>query len=516
MSCVVAYAFSKYFMNLKEYFSHDLLASVVVFLVALPLCLGIALASGAPLQAGLIAGVIGGVIAGTLSKSPLSIAGPAAGLTTIVIASITELKTFEAFVLAVFIAGAFQLIMGFARAGSIGHFFPTAVIKGMLAAIGLILILKQIPHAVGFDADFEGDESFYEEGGRNTFTSIMDAMNAFSSGAIVVSLLSIGVIILWERTISKKEGWISLIPAPLIAVVLAVVLSETFKTYIPAIAIEPKHLVDVPYFLNQQGSVFMHPDFTQFTNPVLYKVALTIAIVASLETLLSIEACDKMDPYRRITPLNRELKAQGTANMLSGLLGGLPVTSVIVRSSANINAGARTKASAITHGVILATAVLFLSSALRLIPLSALAGILITIGYKLTTLKLYKEMYAKGMSQFLPFVITVAAIVLTNLLAGVFIGILASVFFILKTNFQEAVIMVGEGQHYLLKFTKSVSFLNKSTIRNKFQLIPDNSNLTIDGSEAQFVDQDIKEAIRDFIETSKTKRIAVELKQIVI
>ncbi len=503
-------------MNFKEYFSHDLLASLVVFLVALPLCLGIALASGAPLQAGLIAGVVGGIVAGSLSGSPLSIAGPAAGLTTIVIAAIAELGSFEAFILAVFIAGIIQLTMGFIRAGSIGHFFPASVIKGMLAAIGLILILKQIPHAVGFDTDFEGDENFFEPGGTNTFTNLMNALEAFSGGAVIISIVAIGFIILWERVISKKKSWISLIPAPLIAVVIGVILSQVFKTFIPALAIDPKHLVDVPDFLNSQGRVFMSPDFSQFNNPVIYKVAFTIAMVASLETLLSIEACDKLDPFRRNTPLNRELKAQGTANMLSGLLGGLPVTSVIVRSSANISAGARTKASAITHGTILAASVLFLPTILRLIPLSALAGILITIGFKLTPPKLYKEMYAKGWSQFLPFIVTVLAIVFTNLLAGVFVGILVSVFFILKTNFQEAVIMVGDGKNYLLKFTKNVSFLNKSTIRSKFQLIPDNSTLLIDGSDAHFVDQDVKEAIRDFIETSKTKKIEVALKHLAV
>lgn len=505
-------------MNVKEYFSNDLLASLVVFLVALPLCLGIALASGAPLQAGLIAGVIGGIVAGSLSGSPLSIAGPAAGLTTIVIAAIAEVGSFESFILAVVIAGAMQIVMGFLRAGSIGHFFPASVIKGMLAAIGLILILKQIPHAVGFDADFEGDENFYEEGGRNTFSTIMDAMGAFSSGAVIVGLTSILIIVAWEKTIGKQKHWISLVPGPLIAVIFGVAMSQIFKVYLPSLAIEQKHLVDVPAFFSSEPGMggFTYPDFSQYVNPMVWKAAATIAIVASIETLLSIEACDKLDPYRRNTPLNRELKAQGTANMISGLLGGLPVTSVIVRSSANINAGARSKASAITHGVILAGSVLFLSSVLRLIPLAALAGILITIGFKLTTPKLYKDMYSKGWSQFLPFVITVAAIVFTNLLAGVFVGILVSVFFILRTNFHESVIMVGDGHNYLLKFTKNVSFLNKSTIRSKFQAIPENSSVTIDGSEAQFVDQDIKEAIRDFIETSKAKKIAVELKQLAI
>jgi MFS superfamily sulfate permease-like transporter len=491
-------------MNLKGYFSHDAVASLVVFLVALPLCLGIALASGAPLQAGLIAGIIGGIVGGSLSGSSLSIAGPAAGLTTIVLSAISELGTFEAFVLAVFIAGVIQFIMGLIRAGSLGHFFPASVIKGMLAAIGLILILKQIPHAVGYDADFEGDESFFEEGGRNTFTSIMDSMSGFSSGAVIVSLLSIALIVVWEKTLGKKKNWIRLIPGPLIAVIMGAALAPMFS-------IEAKHFVDIP-----EGLAFTHPDFSQLNNPAVYKVAITIAIVASLETLLSIEACDKLDPYRRSTPLNRELKAQGSANMLSGLLGGLPVTSVIVRSSANINAGARTKASAITHGVILGASVLFLSSILRLIPLSALAGILITVGYKLTPPKLYREMYQKGWSQFLPFVVTVVAIVFTNLLAGVFVGILISVFFILRTNFREAIIMVGDGRNYLLKFTNNVSFLNKSTIRRKFQLIPDNSTLLIDGSDANFVDQDIKEAIRDFIETSKSKKIDVELKHLAL
>lgn len=504
-------------MNLKQYFSNDLLASLVVFLVALPLCLGIALASGAPLQSGLIAGVVGGIVAGALSGSPLSIAGPAAGLTSIVIVAIQkDLQSFEAFILAVVLAGVIQVVMGFMRAGSIGHFFPASVIKGMLAAIGLILILKQIPHAVGFDADYEGDESFFEEGGRNTFTTIIDAVYALSEGAVVVSVVCITLIIVWEKFLKNKKGWVSFIPAPLLAVVVGVVLSEIFKTSVPALAIDSKHLVDVPDFLHSAGPMFMTPDFSQLNNPVVYKVAFTIAIVASLETLLSIEACDKLDPFRRNTPLNRELKAQGTANMLSGFLGGLPVTSVIVRSSANINAGARTKASAITHGVILAVSVLFLSSILRLIPLSALAGILITIGYKLTPPKLYKEMYQKGWSQFLPFVVTVIAIVFTNLLAGVFVGILVSVFFILKTNFQENIIMVGDGKNYLLKFTNNVSFLNKSTIRSKFQLIPNNSTLLIDGTNAHFVDQDIKEAIRDFIETSKSKKIEVELKHLAI
>ncbi len=503
-------------MNFKEYFSNDLLASIVVFLVALPLCLGIALASGAPLQAGLIAGVVGGLVAGSLSGSPLSVTGPAAGLTTIVFAYITKLGSFEAFILAVVLAGLIQVILGFVRAGSLGHFFPASVIKGMLAAIGLILILKQIPHAVGFDTDFEGDESFFEPDGHNTFTSIIDSVYALSEGAVIVSIVAILLIIVWTNTVAKSKSWISLVPAPLIAVVVGVVLSQLFQAFAPRLVIEDIHLVNIPDFLTKEGPIFTYPDFSQLNNIVIYEAAITIALVASIESLLSIEACDKMDPFRRNTPLNRELKAQGLSNMVSGLIGGLPVTSVIVRSSANINAGAKSKASSITHGVILAGSVIFFASILNLIPLSALAAILIMTGYKLTPPSLYKEMYAKGWSQFLPFIITVLAIVFTNLLYGVFIGILVSVFFILKTNFQEAVIMVGDGKNYLLKLTKSVSFLNKSTIRSKFQLIPNNSTLLIDGTEAHFVDNDIKEAVRDFIETSKAKNIQVELKHLAV
>jgi MFS superfamily sulfate permease-like transporter len=503
-------------MNLKSYFSNDLIASIVVFLVALPLCLGIALASGAPLQAGLIAGVIGGIVAGSLSGSPLSVTGPAAGLTTIVIAAINDLGSFEAFILAVVIAGVIQLALGFVKAGSLGHFFPASVIKGMLAAIGLILILKQIPHAVGFDKDFEGDESFFQQDGLNTFTSIIESFKSFSGGAVIVSVISIALIIIWTNTIAKKKTWVGLVPAALIAVLVGVLLTELFKSFMPGLVIEDQHLVNIPDFLTKEGPIFMYPDFSMLNKIHVYEVAVTIALVASLESLLSIEACDKMDPFRRNTPLNRELKAQGVSNIISGLIGGLPVTSVIVRSSANINAGAVSKASAITHGVILAAAVLFFSAVLSLIPLSSLAAILIITGYKLTPPSLYKEMYKKGWSQFLPFIITVLAIVFTNLLIGVFIGILVSVFFILKTNFQEAVIMVSDGKNYLLKLTKSVSFLNKSTIRSKFQLIPNNSTLLIDGTEAQFVDNDIKEAVRDFMETSKAKNIQVELKHFAV
>jgi MFS superfamily sulfate permease-like transporter len=500
-------------MNLKEYFSHDLLASIVVFLVALPLCLGIALASGAPLHAGLIAGVVGGIVAGSLSGSPLSVAGPAAGLTTIVIAAINDLGSYEIFLCAVVLAGVIQLTLGFIKAGAIGHFFPASVIKGMLAAIGLILILKQIPHAVGFDHDYEGDQSFFQQDGLNTFTEIIAAMDAFSAGAAIVSLVTIGIILIWGRPWLQRRKIFSLVPAPLVAVIAGILLALFFANSVPELAISQEHMVDVPNFL-AAGTALDFPDFTKMFNRKVLMAGVTIAIVASLESLLSIEACDKMDPLRRITPLNRELKAQGTANLISGLLGGLPVTSVIVRSSTNIASGAKSKASAITHGVILLLSILLIPTLLRLIPLSCLAGVLILVGFKLTPPSLYKQMYEKGWAQFLPFIITVLAIVFSNLLIGVFIGILVSVFFILRTNFRAAILLVNNGKDYLLKLRKDVSFLNKSTLRNIFLSIPSNSTLLIDGSEAHFVDQDIKEAIRDFIETSKAKQIQVQFKHL--
>ena len=500
-------------MNLKEYWSTDFKSSIIVFLVALPLCLGIALASGAPLFSGIVAGIIGGIVVGKLSGSPLSVSGPAAGLTSIVTASISELGSYEAFLFCVVLAGLFQIIIGFIKAGSIGHFFPSSVIKGMLAGIGLILMLKQIPHAVGYDADFEGDERFFQDDGQNTFSEIMQAWEFLTPGAIVIAALSIALLF-WHQQKLKNRKLFQVIPMPLVIVALGISLSSLF-TLIPYLQIEEKHFVSVPNLLNHSFSSFLiFPDFLAWQNPKIYITAFTIAIVASLETLLSIDACDKLDPYRRITPLNQELKAQGIGNFISGLLGGLPITSVIVRSSTNINNGARTKASTISHGVILFLAILFIPKILQLIPLACLAGILIVIGYNLTHPSLYKNMYEKGLSQFLPFITTVAAVTFTNLLQGVFMGILVAVFFILRTNFNEAIIMVNEGNNYLLKLTRDVSFLNKGTLRSKLQAIPANSQVIIDGTHSNFIDSDIMETIEDFILAGKTKSIEVNLKKI--
>lgn len=497
---------------IKRFFKNDFNSSVVVFLVALPLCLGIALASGAPMFSGIVAGIIGGIVVGALSGSPLSVTGPAAGLTSIVAVSIVDLGSYPAFLLSVVLAGIFQIILGYVKAGEIGHFFPHSVIKGMLAAIGVILILKQIPHAVGYDVDFEGDESFIQDDGQNTFTEILNAFEFMTPGAVLVGLVSIIILIAWERPLLKQINFVRQIPAALVAVLSGVLLNLLFNNYYPQFAIETKHLVSLPDIKAEGvGSLFIFPDFTFWKNPTIYVTAVTITIVASIESLLSIEACDKLDPYRRITPLNRELKAQGIGNLISGLIGGLPVTSVIVRSSANINSGAQSKASSIAHGVLLITTFLFIPGLLKMIPLASLAGILIIIGFKLTKPALYQQIYRQGISQFLPFIVTVVAVVFTNLLQGVFLGILVGLFFILKTNFKQAVIMVNDDNNYLIKFTKDVSFLHKAALRENLGKIPRDSQLTVDGSQSQFMDHDILETLIDFQEESKTRNIQVEL-----
>jgi MFS superfamily sulfate permease-like transporter len=492
--------------NLK----HDLPASVVVFLVAIPLCLGIALASGAPMLSGLIAGIIGGIVVGSFSGSNLSVSGPAAGLTTIVISAISQLGSYEAFLCAVVLGGFFQIVLGLLKAGTIGHFFPVAVIKGMLSAIGLILILKQIPHALGYDKDFEGDDAFFQSDGENTFSEIVNALNYFSGGAIIISVISIIILVLWDRPSIKNHGFLKFIPGPLLVVIFGILANAFFNSTIPALGIAAEHLVTLPNaaaFFEQMT----FPDFSNFANINVYVVAITIALVASLESLLSIEAADKLDEFKRITPLNRELRAQGIGNMVSGLLGGLPVTAVIVRSSANINAGARSKAAAIGHGVLLLTAVMAIPHLLSLIPFSALAAILIVTGFKLTKPSLYREMLRKGWNQFLPFIITIAAIILSNLLIGIFIGIAVGLFFVLKSNFREAISITNNGQNYLLKLNKDVTFLNKALLRKTFEQIPDNSTLIIDGGGTMFIDNDISETIGDFILNAPSRNITVEL-----
>lgn len=495
--------------------NYDLPASIVVFLVALPLCLGVALASGAPLFAGVIAGVVGGIVVGLFSGSALSVSGPAAGLTTIVLSSISSMGSFEAFLVTVFLAGLIQLIFGFLKAGSIGNYFPSSVIKGMLAAIGIILILKQIPHAFGYDRDFEGDESFFQADGENTFTELFHAFSFITPGALIICVMSIIILLVWEVPAVRRLKAARFVPAPLIVVILGLVMNEIFRTANSALAIGEEHLVSLPVSKDISDFIgqFTFPDFSAVTTTKCWIVAFTIAIVASLESLLSIDAVDKLDPMKRTTPLNRELKAQGMANMLSGLIGGLPVTAVIVRSTANLSAGARTRTSTVVHGILLLLTAVFIPTLLNKIPLASLAAILLSVGYKLAKPAIFIGMYKKGMNQFIPFVVTVLAILLTDLLIGITIGILVGLFFVLKTNFSRSIISVHVDGNYLIRLTKDVSFLNKALLRQTFSEIPDGSKVIIDGTRPAFIDQDIEEAIIDFRESASNRSITVELRQ---
>ncbi|MFM9028740.1 MAG: SulP family inorganic anion transporter, partial [Bacteroidota bacterium] len=460
-----------------KHLANDLPASLVVFLVALPLCLGIALGSQAPLMSGIIAGVVGGILIGFLSGSHLSVSGPAAGLTAIVVAALEKLPAYEAFLLAVVIGGVFQVLLGFLRAGVIGDYIPTSVIKGMLAAIGLILILKQFPHMVGYDADFEGDESFFQPGNQNTFTGLFEALSHVLPWACLIGFVSLIIQIVWEKWVAPQSNALKLIPAPLIVVAIGVGLNQTAINYFPDHALMTDHLVNIPVIssLAEVPSYFTWPDYGYISNMQVWITAITLALVASLETLLSIEASDNLDPLKRVTPTDRELKAQGMGNMVSGLLGGLPVTSVIVRTSANINAGAKSKLSSILHGILLASSVLFIPGILNMIPKSALAAVLIFTGYKLAKPTLFIQHFKKGMDQFIPFTVTIVSILLSDLLIGILIGCLVGLFFVMRSNFHSAVVVVNDDKRYLIRMRKDVSYLNKPVIKRKLEEIPADS-----------------------------------------
>jgi MFS superfamily sulfate permease-like transporter len=492
---------------------YDIPAGLVVFLVALPLCLGIALASGAPLFSGIIAGIIGGVVVGVLSGSEVSVSGPAAGLAVIVAASIVKLGSFEAFLVAVALAGVFQIGLGFLRAGVIGNYFPTSVIEGMLAAIGIVIFLKQLPHACGWDYDYEGDESFIQ-GNENTFTALTSALGAIEPAAVIISACSLAILILWETPIVKKHQTLKSVPAPLLVVMLGIALNELFKAVYSGFELKAEHLVALPVASNFQefSGQFKLPDFSALFQKEVYSVALTIAVVASLESLLSLEAADKIDAYKRISDANKELRAQGLANLLSGLLGGLPITAVIVRTSANVYAGARTRTSAVVHGIFLFACALFIPKILNMIPLASLACILLVIGYKLAKLSLFVEMYQTGKEVFIPFVITVVAVVFTDLLTGIIIGTAFGLLFVLQANHHSAVIVVNQDDHYLVRFNKDMSFVNKSELKEALRKLPDNCYVCIDGTKAMFIDNDIDDVINDFKEAAKYRGIDVELK----
>lgn len=494
---------------------NDFQSSLVVFLVALPLCLGIALASNAPLAAGLYAGIIGGVVIGAFSGSNISVSGPAAGLTVIVAGAIQTLGSFEMFALAVFLSGLFQILFSIVKGGTIGDYFPTSVIKGMLAAIGIILILKQFPHAVGFDNDFMGDESFEEKSGGNTFTQLLLALKLFHPGAVVVALISMAIMMTWEKQAGKKIKFFQLIPGALVAVIASVILNYLFGFISPALVINGGHLVTLPFSggFTDFFAGFNFPNWADLANPKVYTVAITIALVGSIESLLSVDAADKIDEEGRVTNKNRELLAQGIGNAVSGFIGGLPITAVIVRSSANATAGAKSKLSAIMHGLWLMLCVIFIPTLLNMIPLAALASVLILVGYKLTKPELIKKMYERGMNQFIPFAVTIIAILFTNLLMGILIGIVVGFVFVIKSNMHKSIVMVKDENMYLIKFYKDVSFLQKATLQKLLGTIPENSSVILDGSTSIFVDDDIVDVIEDFMKRGKCSGINVQLKR---
>lgn len=501
------------FSNLKS----DFASGLVVFLVALPLCLGIALASGAPLFAGIISGVVGGILVGSLSKSHLSVSGPAAGLTAIVLSAITDLGAFNIFLTAVLIAGVIQLILGYVKAGSISNYFPTNVIEGMLAGIGVIIFLKQIPHAFGYDPDYEGDFGFFQPDGENTFSEIFSLVNHVQSGSIIITLVSLVILIAWTKVTFLKK--LKLVPAALIAVLSGILLNEFFIQTGSSLAIGGEHLVRLPMpsSFNEFTTIFVTPDFTAFANNKVWIVGATIAIVASIETLLCIEASDRMDVQKRYTDTNVELKAQGLGNIVSSLLGGLPMTSVVVRTSANNNAGAKSKMSTIIHGVLLLVSVLSIPALLNKIPLATLAAILLLIGYKLANPKIMKHFWEKGKYQFIPFIATFFGVVFTDLLKGVALGIVISIIFVLKGNLKRAYNFrkeeYADGDVIHIDLAQEVSFLNKAAIKSTLMEIPENSRVVINAQDTVYIAHDILDLIREFKTTrAKDENIRVKLK----
>jgi MFS superfamily sulfate permease-like transporter len=498
--------------NLKSDFSSGL----VVFLVALPLCLGIALASGAPLFSGIISGVIGGIVVGYLSQSHLSVSGPAAGLTAIVLTAITDLGSFDIFLLAVLIAGFIQLALGFIKAGTISNYFPNNVIEGMLAGIGVIIILKQIPHAFGYDPDFEGDESFFQLDGQNTFSELFHVLNHIQFGSILITLLSLIILIVWNKVDLLKK--IKLIPPALVAVIVSIILNEFFIQSASSLVIASDHLVSlpVPETLDELKNIIVTPDFSAIFNSKVWIVAITIAIVASIETLLCIEASDRMDSQKRYTDTNVELKAQGVGNIISSLLGGLPMTSVVVRTSANNAAGAKSKMSAIIHGLLLLVSVLSIPTILNKIPLATLAAVLLLVGYKLANPKTVKHFWEKDkVFQFIPFILTFLAVVFTDLLKGVALGMIVNIIFVLMGNSKRAYKFrkeeYQEGDIIHIDLAQEVSFLNKSAIKATLNALPENSKVVINASDTVYIAHDVLDLIYEF-EKIKSKESNINVK----
>ncbi len=498
------------FANIKS----DFPSSIVVFLVAMPLCLGIALASGAPLFAGIISGIIGGIVVGSFSGSAIGVTGPAAGLAVIVLTAIDGLG-FNVFLVAVILAGMIQIIMGYLRAGIIGYYFPSSVIHGMLAGIGILIFLKQLPHAFGYDVSLEGEEAFLQADGHNTFSELFYMIDKVTPGALVITIISLAILILWESSFMKKFSFTKLIPGPLVAVISGILLTNFFKGNAD-FEISSEHLVSIPVPQNigEFMGNFSFPDFAGLLNPAVYTTAIVIAIVASLETLLSLEAADKLDPLKRVSPANKELKAQGIGNILAGFLGGIPVTQVIVRSSANAQSGASSKLSAILHGVWLLLSIIFIPHLLNEIPLATLAAILLLIGYKLAKPALFRNLYNQGWGQFLPFIVTILAMLFTDLLRGIGLGMVVAVFVILRNNLKVPFTILkgsfmGTGSMKMI-LSEDVTFLNKAAIQNSLASIPNDTQVTIDGRGTHFVHHDVMEIFSNFEAGAEARNITVK------
>lgn len=501
------------FKHLKS----DLPASLVVFFVALPLCLGIALASGAPLFSGLIAGIVGGIVVGALSGSKIGVSGPAAGLAAIVLTAIGTLGGFENFLVAVVLGGVIQIGFGVLKAGIIGYYFPSSVIKGMLTGIGIIIILKQIPHFFGYDAEAEGAASFFYADGENTFSAILNISDNIIFGSMIIGIVGLLVILLWDNILAKKAKFFKIVQGPLVAVVLGILFYVLTKSS-DTLGIEQSHLVSVPVpddatsFLNQ----FSFPNFSVITNPEIWITAFTIALVASLETLLCVEATDKLDPHKNVTPTNRELLAQGAGNVISGMIGGLPITQVIVRSSANIQSGARTKMSAIIHGFLLLISVILIPNLLNMIPLSVLAAILFVVGYKLAKPALFKKMYELGWKQSIPFAVTVLGIVFTDLLTGIGLGLAVGIVVILLKSYQNSHFLhiedKSDGKHRIkMSLAEEVTFFNKGAILKELESLPRDTYLELDLIKTRYLDNDIIEILDDFSFKAKERNIDIKL-----
>ena len=502
------------FKSIKQ----DLPASIVVFFVAVPLCLGIALASGAPLFSGLISGIVGGIVVGFLSNSSLGVSGPAAGLAVIVLNSIESLGSYEVFLVAVVIAGIIQIIMGALKGGVIGYYFPSSVIKGMLSGIGIIIVLKQIPHALGYDADYEGDLTFMQSDGQNTFSELFNMVDYISPGAILVSIISITILLFWDLYLTKKSKVFNIIQGPLVAVAAGIFYEILTSKYFTEFSINPDHLVSVPVAGNFSEFIgqFTLPEFSAIFSSDVFVVAITIAVVASLETLLSVEATDKLDPKKRITNTNTELYAQGIGNIVSGLIGGLPITQVIVRSSANIQSGGNSKLSAILHGIFLLICVSLIPFVLNMIPLAVLACILFMVGYKLAKPSLFLRMYRLGWSQFAPFIITILGIIFIDLLKGISLGVLVGVVILLRNSFKNSHFLhpveTDDGIHKVkMTLAEEVTFINKGAILKALSNLPPGTFLTIDMSKSVKIDYDVLEIIDNFKASSESRKINVTL-----